>query len=356
MHRAGLETMLMNYYRNMNRDEIQFDFLTHRPYKSDYDDEILSLGGKMYYAPRLYPQNYLNYFKWMKDFYAKHLEYQIIHSHIDAMSYLPLMTAKKAGVPIRIAHSHNTSIDRDFKYPLKQLFRTQITGVANVYCACGKEAGQFLFGKRPFKVIPNAIEVDRFLYHQEVRHRVRMKLNLSGKYVVGHVGRLSYQKNHDYLIDIFEELYQRDQNARLLLIGTGDKEKALRDKVQKKALEEAVLFLGNREDVNELYQAMDIFVMPSFFEGIPVTGIEAQFSGLTCLFSDRVPSEVDFSGNCVFIPLSANKSVWVRKIMEERKEKDRLAKSQRVVGTQYNIQNAHSILEDYYKELESRIK
>ena len=204
--------------------------------------------------------------------------------------------------------------------------------------------------------LPNAIEVDRFLYHQEVRHRVRMKLNLSGKYVVGHVGRLSYQKNHDYLIDIFEELYQRDQNARLLLIGTGDKEKALRDKVQKKALEEAVLFLGNREDVNELYQAMDIFVMPSFFEGIPVTGIEAQFSGLTCLFSDRVPSEVDFSGNCVFIPLSANKSVWVRKIMEERKEKDRLAKSQRVVGTQYNIQNAHSILEDYYKELESRIK
>ena len=121
-------------------------------------------------------------------------------------------------------------------------------------------------------------------------------------------------------------------------------------------MEEAVLFLGNREDVNELYQAMDIFVMPSFFEGIPVTGIEAQFSGLTCLFSDRVPSEVDFSGNCVFIPLSANKSVWVRKIMEERKEKDRLAKSQRVVGTQYNIQNAHSILEDYYKELESRIK
>ena len=159
-----------------------------------------------------------------------------------------------------------------------------------------------------------------------------------------------------FTIDIFEELYQRDQNARLLLIGTGDKEKALRDKVQKKALEEAVLFLGNREDVNELYQAMDIFVMPSFFEGIPVTGIEAQFSGLTCLFSDRVPSEVDFSGNCVFIPLSANKSVWVRKIMEERKEKDRLAKSQRVVGTQYNIQNAHSILEDYYKELESRIK
>ena len=123
MHRAGLETMLMNYYRNIDRTKIQFDFLTHRPDKSDYDDEILSLGGKVYYAPRLYPQNYPAYFKYMKKFFAEHPEYQIVHSHIDSMSYLPLLAAKKAGVPIRIAHSHNTSIDKDFKYILKQYFR-----------------------------------------------------------------------------------------------------------------------------------------------------------------------------------------------------------------------------------------
>ena len=133
MHRAGLETMLMNYYRNINREDIQFDFLTHRAYKSDYDDEIISLGGKMYYAPRLYPQNYLQYFKWMRTFFYDHPEYQIIHSHIDTMSYLPLLAAKKARIPVRIAHSHNTSIDKDFKYPLKQFFRTQITSVANEY-------------------------------------------------------------------------------------------------------------------------------------------------------------------------------------------------------------------------------
>lgn len=165
MHRAGLETMLMNYYRNIDRTKIQFDFLTHRPYKSDYDDEILSLGGRMYYAPRLYPQNYIQYFRWMDKFFEEHLEYQIMHSHIDSMSYLPLLAAKRANVPVRIAHSHNTSIDRDLKYPLKQLFRTRITKVANEYCACGEEAGKFLFGNRDFKVIPNAIETERFIYN-----------------------------------------------------------------------------------------------------------------------------------------------------------------------------------------------
>lgn len=356
MHRAGLETMLMNYYRNINREDIQFDFLTHRAYKSDYDDEIISLGGKMYYAPRLYPQNYLQYFKWMRTFFYDHPEYQIIHSHIDTMSYLPLLAAKKARIPVRIAHSHNTSIDKDFKYPLKQFFRTQITSVANEYCACGQEAGKFLFGYHQFKVIPNAIETDQFVYNEKNRNDVRKKLKLIDKFVIGHVGRLSYQKNHSFLIDIFEELYRYDSNARLLLIGTGEKEKELRDRVHHYGLDQVVYFLGSRDDVNELYQAMDVFVMPSFFEGIPVTGIEAQFSGLTCLFSDKVPKEVDFSGNCKFISLNKKKSEWILEIMKEKTFENRAAKSQKVTDSCYNIKNAYKILERYYKELGSQIE
>ena len=207
MHRAGLETMLMNYYRNIDRTKIQFDFLTHRPDKSDYDDEILSLGGKVYYAPRLYPQNYPAYFKYMKKFFAEHPEYQIVHSHIDSMSYLPLLAAKKAGVPIRIAHSHNTSIDKDFKYILKQYFRKKITKAANYYCACGQEAGEFLFPGKEFTFIPNAIEVDKFLYNEEVRDRKRKDLGLTSEFVVGHVGRLSYQKNHELLIACMQVCY-----------------------------------------------------------------------------------------------------------------------------------------------------
>lgn len=351
MHRAGLETMLMNYYRNINRDEIQFDFLTHRPYKSDYDDEIISLGGRVYYAPRLYPQNYPKYFKWMKNFFYEHPEYQIIHSHIDTMSYLPLLAAQKNNVPIRIAHSHNTSIDHDMKYPLKQLFRTQITSVANEYCACGKEAGEFLFGKKKFKIIPNAIEIDKFVYDEEIRKKMRRQLGVENNFVIGHVGRLSYQKNHDFLIDIFEEVYRLYTNARLLLIGTGEKEKELRRKVQEKKLDKVVIFLGKREDVNKLYQAMDVFVMPSFFEGIPVTGVEAQFSGLTCIFSTRVPHEVDFSGNCDFLSLKDNTKKWAKRVTEELFKRDRLSKSRRVEGSNYNIQNAHKILEEYYKSL-----
>ncbi len=243
MHRAGLETMLMNYYRNIDRTKIQFDFLTHRPYKSDYDDEILSLGGRMYYAPRLYPQNYIQYFRWMDKFFEEHLEYQIMHSHIDSMSYLPLLAAKRANVPVRIAHSHNTSIDRDLKYPLKQLFRTRITKVANEYCACGEEAGKFLFGNRDFKVIPNAIETERFIYKKEVRKRVRKELHFTDEFVVGHVGRLSYQKNHEFLLEIFAQLYTIYLGARLLLVGIGEKEQELRNKVQKLGLEDVVIFL-----------------------------------------------------------------------------------------------------------------
>ena len=213
MHRAGLETMLMNYYRNIDRTKIQFDFLTHRPHKSDYDDEIISMGGKVYYAPRLYPQNYQKYFKWMEQFFKDHPEYQIVHSHIDAMSYLPLKAAKKAGVPVRIAHSHNTSIDKDFKYILKQYFRSRITSVATDFCTCGEEAGKFLFGNVECTLIPNAIDISRFLYDPILRKKKRKELGIQDEYVIGHVGRLSYQKNHKLLIQIFYEYLKKHEDT-----------------------------------------------------------------------------------------------------------------------------------------------
>lgn len=356
MHRAGLETMLMNYYRNIDREKIQFDFLTHRPQRSDYDDEIESLGGKIYYAPRLYPQNYPKYFKWMKQFFIEHPEYKIVHSHIDAMSYLPLKAAKKANIPVRIAHSHNTSIDKDFKYLLKQYFRSRITTVATDYCTCGQEAGKFLFGNKDFTFIPNAIEVDKFLYDENLRDKKKAELGIKDELVIGHVGRLSYQKNHKFLIEVFNELLKSKSNALLVLVGVGEKEREIKKQVQEFGLESKIKFLGNRNDVNELYQAMDIFVMPSFFEGVPVVGIEAQFSGLSCIFSDHVPKEVDFSGNCDFISLNCDTSKWKQIILQKADESDRLTKSIKVKGSNYNIQNAHGILEDYYKKMQKRIE
>lgn len=314
MHRAGLETMLMNYYRNIDREVLQFDFLTHRPEKSDYDDEILSLGGKVYYAPRLYPQNYPAYFRWMKDFWAQHPEYTVVHSHIDAMSYLPLLTAKRAGVPVRIAHSHSTSIDKDFKYIPKQFFRGQITKAANVYWACGEEAGRFLFGDTPFREIPNAVDAEKFAFSSELCAQKRGELGVNDAFVVGHVARLAHEKNQCFLLDIFREIKQEKENAVLLLIGVGERERAIRKKAEQLGLTDSVRFLGRRSDVNELYQAMDVFVLPSLFEGVPLTGIEAQFAGLPCFFSDAVTREVDFSHRSQFLSLQSPPSAWAKEI------------------------------------------
>ncbi len=350
MHRAGLETMLMNYYRNIDRTQIQFDFLTHRPQKDDYDEEIESLGGTVYHAPRLYPQNYPAYFQYMKRFFTEHPEYQIVHSHIDAMSYLPLLTAKHAGVPVRIAHSHSTSIDRDFKYFLKQFFRTQIPSVANVYFACGGEAGKFLFRARDFQVIPNAVDAQQFYFQPETRKQKRQELAVEGKLVVGHVGRISYVKNHKFLIEIFYEIKKQNPDAVLLLAGVGEKETEVRSQVHALGLDSQVHFLGSRSDVNALYQAMDVFVMPSFFEGIPMVGIEAQISGLPCVFSDGVPKEICFGRQSHFLSLQEPAKTWADAVLaavgEERNTDDAAVQT-----SGYDIRFAHSMLEEKYLSL-----
>lgn len=351
MHRAGLETMLMNYYRNIDRTKMQFDFLTHRPDKSDYDDEIISLGGEVYYAPRLYPQNYPKYFKCMKNFFAEHPEYKIIHSHIDTMSYLPLKAAKRAGVPVRIAHSHNTSIDKDFKYPLKMYFRSRINGVVTDRLACGREAGEFLFKNNSFKVIPNAVDADRFFYDAHLRKKKRRELGVEDNFVVGHVGRLSYQKNHKFLIQIFDALMKKEPAAKLMLVGVGEKEQEIREQVKSLRLDDSVMFLGSRIDVNELYQVMDVFVLPSLFEGIPMVGVEAQFADLPCLFSDKTPDEVKFNVRTKFIGLDKSSESWANEILATRSGLPRSYDREDIANSRYDIKCAHIILEEYYKEL-----
>lgn len=351
MHRAGLETMLMNYYRHMDRNKIQFDFLTHRPYKSDYDEEIVSLGGRVYHAPRLYPQNYPAYFWWMHQFFQEHPEYKIVHSHIDAMSFIPLLAAKKAGVPFRIAHSHSTSIDKDYKYLLKLFFRSQITKVANIYAACGQEAGRFLFKDQPFTVIPNAVDAKKFCFNQKIRYEKRKELGYRDTdFLVGHVGRLCYPKNHKFLIEIFHEIHKQNHMAVLLLVGVGEKEQEIREQVKKLQLDECVRFLGNRDDVNELYQAMDVFVLPSLFEGVPVVGIEAQFADLPCFFSTRVPSEVRFSPKSCFLDLDLSPKIWAEKILGVRND-IRVENAEYIQNNLYNISSAHNFLEDYYRNM-----
>lgn len=353
MHRAGLETLLMNYYRSIDRTKVQFDFLMHRSERSDYDDEIESMGGRIFRAPRLYPQNYPKYFKFMASFFQEHPDYQIVHSHIDAMSYLPLLAAKKAGIPIRIAHSHNTGIDLDFKYPLKQYFRHRLNSVATHCFSCGQEAGEFLFRGREFTVIPNAIETERFQYCGKMRERKRQELGVSDSVVIGHVGRFAYAKNHKFLLEIFDQIQKRKTNTVLLLIGTGEKENQMRQYAAQLGLTDKVRFLGSRSDVQDLYQAMDVFVLPSLFEGIPVVGIEAQYAGLTCVFSNKVPQEVAFTENACFIPLDCGADQWAERVLScAENSTDRKP----VMNPKYDIKQASGLLNTCYRELQEQLK
>lgn len=349
MHRAGLETMLMNYYRNIDRSKIQFDFLVHRQERSDYDDEIESMGGRIYRAPRLYPQNYPAYFHYMKDFFKKHPEYKIVHSHIDAMSLLPLLAAKRAGIPNRIAHSHSSSIeDHGAKWVIKQIFRYMLPKAASHQLACGEQAGNFLFRSQNYTVIPNAVDANKFLFSHEERKRKRTELGIQDEFIIGHIGRFTYAKNHTFLIEIFCEVLKRKPNSKLMLVGTGPDEENIRALAESKNVKDHVIFLGSRSDTHELYQAMDVFVMPSHFEGIPLVGVEAQLAGLRCVFSAAVSREVCFTEQCSFVELCESAGFWAEYILAVAKGTKR---DLTIENNQYDISSASDKLLNYYQDL-----
>lgn len=349
MDRAGIENMLMNYYRSIDRSVVQFDFLTHRPNIGAYDEEIRSLGGRIYHAPRLYPHNYKEYFRYMNDFFLNHKEYKIIHSHIDAMSYLPLLAAKMNNIPIRIAHSHSTSIEYDYKWLLKEIFKGLIPAVATSYAACSYDAGKFLFSHRKnIKIVYNAIDINRFGFDKKVRDDKRVELNLNDRFVIGHVGRFTKVKNHRFIINVFEEIVKMRENAFLLLVGDGELRNEISLLVHQRKLEDKVLILSNRDDVSELYQAMDVFVLPSKYEGLGMVAVEAQISGLKVLVSSNIPSEVAISDDLEFCKL--NKKVWVDRILD-LEYCDRTTRYSR----QYDIEEASKQLMDYYIGMQTNL-
>ena len=312
MGRGGLETMLMNYYRAIDRTKVQFDFLTHRDFRADYDDEIEALGGKIFRLPNLNPFS-RSYLGALDRFFQEHPEYRIVHSHLDCMSAIPLKAAKKHGVPVRIAHSHSSRQDRDLKYPLKLLFKRRISGQATQLFACGKEAGKWMFGTDDFRVLNNAIDAERYRFDPEVRQEVRKELGIPADApVVGHVGRFMAPKNHGFLLRIFAEL---PDHARLLLVGDGELRAENERLAEELGIRDRVIFAGLRSDVDRMLQAMDVFVFPSLYEGLPLSIIEAQAAGLPCLISDKVPIECKKTELVTQIPLGASPAEWAEAVL-----------------------------------------
>ncbi len=318
MERGGLESMLMNYYRHIDREKVQFDFLVHRQERSAFDDEIESLGGKIYRLPRLVPwsKSYLNT---LDRFFAEHQEYKIVHVHQDCMSSVILKAAMKHNIPVRIAHSHSANQDKNLKYPIKLWYKRSIPKYATTLFACGKDAGDWMFGGAPYKIVNNAIDAAAYTYNTETRLRIRTELGLNDKFVVGHVGRFNQPKNHPFLLEIFAALVKKEPSAVLLLVGGGDDMPKIQAKAQLLGIAQQVRFLGVRSDVADLLQTMDVFVFPSLYEGLPVTMVEAQASGLPCLISDKVPPECILTNGLVNVmPLSASPDTWAEKILEMR--------------------------------------
>ena len=307
MGRGGLETMLMNYYRSIDRTKVQFDFLIHRDFRADYDDEIEALGGRIYRLPSLNPCS-RSYLGALDRFFVEHPEYRIVHSHLDCMSAIPLKAAKKHGVPVRIAHAHSSRQDRDLKYPLKLLFKRSIPGQATQLFACGDEAGKWMFGTDDFRVLNNAIDAGRYRFDPKVRQEVRSELGIpADALVAGHVGRFMAPKNHGFLLRIFAEL---PDHARLLLVGDGELRAENEHLAEELGIRDRVIFAGLRRDVERMLQAMDVFVFPSLYEGLPLSVIEAQAAGLPCLISDKVPIEGKKTDLVTQIPLDASPAEW----------------------------------------------
>ena len=269
---GGVESVVMNYYMNIDRNKIQFHFLCDEDSTDISYEEIEKLGGKVIVIPP-----YQKLFKYQKELYRifKENNYKIIHSHINALSVFPLRIAKKAGVPIRIAHSHSTSNKKEWKKNiLKMILRPFSKLYANNYFACTEYAGKWLFGekvveRKELNVINNAIDLKKFEFNENTREDLRKELGIKEDVlVIGHVGRFMKQKNHEFLIDVFEKAIKQDDNIYLILVGQGPLEDKIKEMAKEKGIEDKILFLGQRNDVNKLYQAMDIFVLPSLYEGL----------------------------------------------------------------------------------------
>lgn len=283
----------------------------------------------------------------------KENKYQIVHSHINSLSVFPLFSAYLAKVPIRIAHSHSTTHKSDRKSNfLKNVLRRFSKLFATNYFACSEHAGEWLFGKKALKegkiaVIKNAIDVDKFKYDVIMRDKMRKKLGVEDKIVFGHVGRFAKQKNHDFLIDIFFDIYQKRKDIVLLLIGEGPLEEKIKEKVKEKGLDDVVKFLGMKENVNDYMQAMDIFLFPSLYEGLGIVLVEAQCSGMMCLASTEVPKEVELTPNIIFAENRVD--IWESLILEHLNYK-RESDIRNISLNGYSIKDSVVNLENRYLE------
>ena len=321
MDRGGAETMVMNYYRHIDRTKVQFDFLVHREQRGAYDDEIERMGGRIYRMCPIYPQNFSRYKRDLRAFFRAHPEYKIIHSHMSELGYFAFREAERQGVPVRICHAHNAPHGFDVKMIMRTYFKKRMMPYLTHLFMCGEESGKWLYGeknKSRFIMLNNAIDAALYSFDASKREKMRQQLGLTDELVIGHVGRFNPQKNHPFLLDVFAALLKKESDAVLLLVGGGDDMPEIQAKAEALGITERVRFLGVRSDVADLIQAMDVFVFPSLYEGLGIAVVEAQAAGLPCVVSDTIPHEAYLTDLVDSEKLSAPEEKWAEKILALR--------------------------------------
>ena len=356
---GGLETYLMQQFRHLDKSKITYDFVNITA-EDDivFKQEILEAGSHVYGVMSRHSNPIRHYWQWLKLLHKIGKNYKVIVLNSNGMTYVfPLVAARLFRIPMRVIHSHNSGFEQKIGLARKAIIvmnKILLKWGATDYFACSKIAGEWMFGENTkFTIIPNAIDINQFKFNQEVRDNKRKELNIPSDYVViGHVGRFTYQKNHDFLIDIFNEYHKLVPNSILLLIGDAVEDSSFlsraHEKVSKYGLAEQVKFLGMRSDVPDLMKAMDCFILPSHFEGLPVVGIEAQASGLPSFFSDVITDELKITNLAQYEPLLESPRVWAQKLAETNVRVKREKYCDEVGLAGYNIETSVKNISNLY--------
>jgi glycosyltransferase involved in cell wall biosynthesis len=350
---GGSQAMIVNLCRAMDRNKVQCDFIVDHPELMGMKQIVESLGSKIYILPTFKGTNVSEIRKAWDKFFDEHPDYQILHSHSRSYASLYLPIAKKHGLKT-IIHSHNTSNGEGITAMVKNLLQYPLRNQADYFIGCSKEAGEWLFGDKVingdrFYVLNNAIDTDRFVFHQDIRNEYRELFHLKEQKVFIQVGRMSEQKNYLFTLDVFAKHLEDNRDSRLFLIGNGELRDAIDQKIADLHIENNVTILEFRDDVNKLLQMADVFLMPSLFEGLSVAAVEAQASGIRCLLSDRCDNNVNITGLCEFLPL--DQDVWVKKMSE--KVSLRHDTKEDIIKAGFDVNATARWLEDFYRSIVS---
>ena len=350
LYNGGSQAMIINLYKNIDRNKIQFDFIVDHPEYDAYKNVIEELGGKIYTTPLFNGRNIVEVKKAWNDFFKKHHEYKILHSHARSYASIYLPIAKKYGVKT-IIHSHNTSNGKGISSIAKSIMQYPLRYQADYYFGCSKDAGKWLFGNRvinsdSFYVLNNAIDASNFRLNENIRKQYRNDFKVDKKTVYIQVGSLTDQKNHIFTINVFKELVKIKKDIKLYIVGVGENQTIIERLINEYNLNEYIQLLGRRNDVNNLLQMADCYIMPSIYEGLSVAAIEAQASGIKCFLSDVVSKDVKISDVVEFLPLQED--VWVKKLNDSFGKQDTYDE---IIKAGYDIKDTSKWLLEFYERI-----